>query len=57
MSTFFGKKGTLSDGLIGDGPVLTEDGKFDETKNGWYWASWHWVDSWLKTDFCGLKDD
>ena len=57
VSTFVGKKGSLSEGLIGDGPVLTEDGRFDEKNNGWYWSSWHWVDSWLMTDFCGLKDD
>jgi hypothetical protein len=57
ISTFFGKKGKFSEGLIGEGPALTEDGKFDEKNNGWYWSAWYWVDSWLKTDFCGLKDD
>jgi hypothetical protein len=57
ISTLFGKKGKFSDGLIGDGPVLTEDGKFDEKNNGTYWSSWYWVDSWFGTDFCGLKDD
>jgi hypothetical protein len=57
ISTLFGKKGKFSEGLIGEGPVLTEDGKFDEKNNGWYWSLWYLVDSWLRTDFCGLKDD
>jgi hypothetical protein len=57
VSTLFGKKGKFSEGLIGEGPALTEDGKFDEKNNGWYWSSWYWVDSWLGTDFCGFKDD
>ena len=57
VSTLFGKKGKFSEGLIGEGPVLTDDGKFDEKNNGWYWSTWYWVDSWFGTDFCGLKDE
>jgi hypothetical protein len=57
ISTLFGRKGKFSEGLIGEGPALTEVGKFDEKNNGWYWSSWYWVDSWLRTDFCGLKDE
>lgn len=53
-----GNKGTTggSDGIIGEGPLLKEDGSWDPA-NGWYWSFWHGVDDWLGTDFCGLKDD
>ena len=42
---------------IGDGPMVKDDGTWDEEGNGWYWGFWHNVDGWLGTDFCGLKDD
>lgn len=42
---------------IGDGPVLTEDGKWDEERNGWYWRFWRRVDRVAGTDFCGVRDD
>ena len=42
---------------IGDGPVLTEEGKWDEEKNGWYWRFWQTVDRVVGTDFCGLRED
>lgn len=42
--------------IIGDGPILKEDGSWDPA-NSWYWSFWHSVDGWLGTDFCGLKDD
>lgn len=57
VSWFISDKGTGKGDLIGDGPALREDGTFDEHTNSWYWSFWHNVDSWLGTDFCGLKDD
>lgn len=52
-----GNKGTAGNaGIIGEGPLLREDGSWDPA-NGWYWSFWHNVDYFLKTDFCGLKDD
>lgn len=39
------------------GPILKEDGTWDDTANGWYWRLWHTVDRWLGTDYCGLKED
>jgi hypothetical protein len=42
--------------VIGEGPLLKEDGAWDPA-NGWYWSFWYSIDSWLGTDFCGLKDD
>ncbi len=55
VSWFIGEKGSASD-FIGEGPVLNEDGGWDE-RNGWYWSFWHNIDVWLGTDFCGLRDD
>ena len=43
--------------IIGNGPVLKEDGSWDEEKNGVYWRFWHAVDEMLGTDFCGLRDE
>ncbi|KAK5944684.1 hypothetical protein PMZ80_001884 [Knufia obscura] len=44
-------------GLIGEGPVVKEDGTFDSTGNGWYWKLWYTLDKVAGTDFCGLKED
>lgn len=55
VSWFIGSKGTTGD-MIGEGPLLKEDGTWDPI-NGWYWSFWHNIDFWLGTDFCGLKDD
>lgn len=49
------KQGGSGD-VIGEGPLMKEDGTWDPV-NGWYWSFWHSIDSWLGTDFCGLKDD
>ena len=54
VSWFVGTKGKGD--MIGDGPVLREDGTWDPS-NGLYWSFWYGVDSWLGTDFCGLKED
>lgn len=44
-------------GLIGEGPVLKEDGSWDDAANGWYWGFWHKIDVLLGSDYCGLKED
>lgn len=43
--------------LIGDGPVVKDDGSWDEKSNGWYWGFWYGIDRLAGTDFCGLKED
>lgn len=45
--------------LIGDGPIVKEDGTWDDSPgvNGWYWGFWHGLDRVLGSDFCGLKED
>ncbi|WEW61412.1 hypothetical protein PRK78_006902 [Emydomyces testavorans] len=43
--------------IVGDGPVLKEDGAFDHEKSNLYWRFWHMVDKMLGTDLCGLKED
>lgn len=49
-------KGTPGE-TISEGPILAEDGTWDTQKNGWYWSFWYGVDSWLGTDFCGMKEE
>lgn len=44
-------------GMIGEGPVLKEDGTWDDAANGWYWGFWHKIDTLLGSDYCGLKED
>lgn len=44
-------------GIIGDGPIVKEDGSWDEQRNGFYWNFWQVVDKAVGSDFCGLKDD
>lgn len=53
---FVGAKGGAGS-VISDGPVLKDDGSWDDEKNGWYWGFWRSVDHWCGTDFCGLKDE
>ncbi|EEH48577.1 uncharacterized protein PADG_04656 [Paracoccidioides brasiliensis Pb18] len=43
--------------IVGDGPVLREDGSFDHDKSGAYWRFWYMVDKLLGTDLCGLKEE
>lgn len=52
-----GTKGSASQDWIGEGPVLTEEGKWDDEKNGWYWRFWWQVDQAMGTDLCGLRED
>jgi hypothetical protein len=44
-------------GIIGDGPVVKEDGSWDEQRNGFYWTFWRGVDWVVGSDFCGLRDE
>jgi len=43
--------------LIGTTVPRREDGTFDVDKASLYWRWFYWLDSWLGTDFCGLKGD
>lgn len=42
--------------IVGDGPVLQEDGAFDFEKSPLYWRFWYSADRILGTDLCGLKE-
>ena len=58
VNLFFGpNRNAAYGGIIGSGPVLREDGSFDEDKSGWYWAFWYRVDNALGTDFCGITGE
>ncbi|EEP81148.1 predicted protein [Uncinocarpus reesii 1704] len=46
----------FSGDIVGDGPVLKEDGSFDYDKSNLYWRFWYMVDTALGTDLCGLKE-
>ncbi len=56
-SKTIGGAGAGGQDWIGDGPILTEDGRWDEDRNGWYWRFWRRVDRLVGTDFCGVSDD
>lgn len=43
--------------IVGDGPVLRDDGTFDQEKSNLYWRFWYMIDRMLGTDVCGLKED
>ncbi|CAI7575620.1 unnamed protein product [Penicillium pancosmium] len=43
--------------IVGDGPMLREDGTFDNDKSGAYWRFWYMIDMILGTDLCGLKEE
>lgn len=49
--------GVIPGDFIGNGPPLTENGDFDWAKASWYWRVWHWMDTYLNTNFCNLKDE
>ena len=49
--------GVIPGDFIGDGPPLMENGDFDWSRASWYWCIWHWMDTYLNTNFCNLKDD
>lgn len=43
--------------IVGDGPVLRDDGAFDYEKSNLYWRFWYMIDRMLGTDVCGLRED
>ncbi|KAF9884469.1 hypothetical protein FE257_001730 [Aspergillus nanangensis] len=43
--------------IVGDGPQLREDGKFDYDKSNVYWRFWYMVDRVLGSDICGLGEE
>ena len=43
--------------IVGDGPQLGDDGKFDYNKSTFYWRFWFMVDQVLGTDICGLREE
>lgn len=47
----------LTGDIVGDGPVLKDDGGFDYDKSNLYWRFWYMIDMVLGTDLCGLKED
>ena len=49
--------GVIPGDFIGNGPPLMENGDFDWAKASWYWRVWHWMDTYLNTNFCNLRDD
>ena len=49
--------GVIPGDFIGNGPLLTENGEFDWSKSTWYWRVCNWLDTYLNTNFCNLKDD
>lgn len=58
VNLFFGSNRSATGGeIIGSGPLVNEDGSFDQKNNGWYWSFWYAVDGTLGTDFCGLKGE
>lgn len=42
--------------IVGDGPVLHDDGTFDYETSPLYWRFWYSADRILGTDLCGLKE-
>ncbi|KAF6219559.1 hypothetical protein HO133_004028 [Letharia lupina] len=49
--------GVIPGDFIGNGPHLTENGDFDWSRASWYWCFWNWMDTYLNTNFCNLKDE
>ena len=43
--------------LIGNGPPVRENGDFDWGNMTLYWRVWIWIDTYLNTNFCNLKDE
>jgi hypothetical protein len=43
--------------IVGDGPLLREDGTFDYDNSNIYWRFWYTVDLLIGTDMCGLKEE
>ena len=49
--------GVIPGDFIGNGPPLTENGNFDWSRASWYWCLCNWMDTYLNTNFCNLKDE
>ena len=49
--------GVIPGDFIGNGPPLVENGDFDWSRATWYWCVWNWMDTYLNTNFCNLKDE
>lgn len=49
--------GIIPGDFIGNGPPIKENGDFDWSNASWYWGFWHWMDTYLNTNFCSLKDE
>lgn len=43
--------------IVGEGPILREDGLFDWDTSSLYWRFWYTFDCLLHTDMCGLKEE
>lgn len=43
--------------IVGEGPVLRENGQFDWDTSSLYWRFWYTFDCLLHTDMCGLKEE
>ena len=50
-------RGVIPGDFIGNGPPLTENGECDWSKATWYWRFWWWIDTYLSTNFCNLRDE
>ena len=48
--------GWMPGDIIGTTVPRTEEGVFDWEKASMYWKVCYWIDGWLGTDLCGLKD-
>ena len=48
--------GWIPNDFIGAGAPRMENGEFDYAHASYYWRFFHWLDSILGTDLCGLKD-
>ena len=51
------ERGLMPGEIIGSGIPMSEDGKPDWARASFYWRFFHWLDTHLGTDVCGLKDD
>ncbi|KAJ5110072.1 hypothetical protein N7532_002717 [Penicillium argentinense] len=43
--------------IVGEGPMIREDGTFDNDRSNMYWRFWYMIDMILGTDMCGLKEE
>lgn len=48
--------GWIPSDFIGNGAPRLENGEFDYANASYYWRFFHWLDSKIGTDLCGLQD-